>query len=363
MATVGLVLVPLPVAAEVTQSDLVLVREGETVNEDLIAAGNRIRVDGVIDGDLVAAAFDEVLIAGEVTGDLSVLAGSVVVEGSVGGSVRALSGTVTILGNVGDDVAVVAWSLNADTAAEIGRDLIFYGRNGIVAGTVGRDVIGRYSQLDLASRVEGSVEVNVGQLTIAPTADVVGDIGYRSNREAVIESATETDPVQRFPLAPNVRVRALRLLTIGLAWLMLLAGGLLSIHFWPERLNQAAQGARRFVPAWLSGLGVLLSPALVLGLLGLLLTVTPTQAGLPLAAVFLPVVIGLLGVILLGAFVGAVPVAAALGRTIRSSFSLPAGFLIGMLVLLVLVSVPVLRWVVLVGFLPIGLGSWLAPKS
>ena len=363
IATAGLLLIPLAATAEVTQSDLVLVREGETVSEDLIAAGNRIRVDGVIEGDLVAAAFDEILITGEVTGDLLAISGSVRVEGSVGGSVRALSGRVTILGSVGDDVAVAAWNLSTDTAATIGRDLIVFGRNATVAGQLERDVSGRFSRLDLAAAVAGSVEVSVGQLTILSTADVSGDLGYRSSREAVIESATETDPVRRFPLPANVRVRALRVLTIGLVWLMLLAAGLLSIHFWPERLERATSGARKWVPSWLSGLGVLLSPIVVLGFLGLLLSLTPTEAGLPLAVVFIPIAVGLFGVILLGAMAGAIPVAAALGRTIRSRLSLPGGFVLGMLALLVLMVVPFLGWLLLIGVVPLGLGAWLAPRT
>ena len=52
LALASVVLGALPAAAERTQSDFVLIREGETVSEDLYAAGDVILIAGLIEGDL-----------------------------------------------------------------------------------------------------------------------------------------------------------------------------------------------------------------------------------------------------------------------------------------------------------------------
>ena len=47
---------PLAARAELTQSDLVLVTADDVVAEDLYAAGNRVLIEGRIEGDLYAVA-------------------------------------------------------------------------------------------------------------------------------------------------------------------------------------------------------------------------------------------------------------------------------------------------------------------
>ena len=362
LLTLGWVLVPLDAAAEVTQSDFVLVREGEVVEEDLMAAGNRIQVDGRIEGDLVAAAFEEVVVNGIVTGDVTAVSTRITINGEVGGSVRAVSRFLTIGGSVADDVFAGAWTVQLDGSGTVGRDLTVFGRSGDLAGSVERDIRGRYADLTLGAKVEGSVEITVGSLLIGPTTEVAGEIGYRSRREAVVEVADPGELIHRFPLAPNIRVRALQVLTLSILWLFLFAGGLIAIRIWPERLDRATHAARRIVPTWLAGFGAAISPLLVVGVLGLLLSFTPASAGLPLAIVFLPFAVGLGGLVLMASLAGIVPVAAALGRRVRMNASLPGGFVLGMIMLALLILVPVLRWLVLAAAIPLGLGAWLAPR-
>ena len=130
-----LVLIPIAAAARLTQSDLVLVRADDVVTEDLYAAGNRITIEGRIEGDLIAAAFEEVLISGEVTGDVTVVAGRVTITGTVGGSVRVAAGLVQIGGSIAEDLAVASWETVVDPTGTIGRDLINWGRLGRMDGT------------------------------------------------------------------------------------------------------------------------------------------------------------------------------------------------------------------------------------
>lgn len=360
----GLLAIPLIARAETTQSDFVLVREGEVVTEDLIAAGNSVQVDGRLEGDLVAAAFERVVVNGEVTGDVLAVGGRVEINGTVGGSVRTASGTFLLAGEVGDDVAVAAWSTIVEASAAIGRDLIVFGRHASVAGQITRDLTGRFSNLTVNAKVDGSVEVTVGRFTVGPATEVGGEIGYRSKREATIEGG---DPggavIHRTPLRPNIRITALVVLTYGLLGLLLLAGGLVATHYWPERIERAVRAARKPLPTWLAGVGIAFSPVLVIGLFAAFLAFSPAAAAVPLAVVFLPLAIGLAGLALLGSLSGMIPLASALGRQMRRRVSLPGAFFLGLLVVALIAFVPIVRWLLPLVGVPIGLGSWLSKEK
>jgi cytoskeletal protein CcmA (bactofilin family) len=359
-----LLLIPIAAAARLTQSDLVLVRADDVVTEDLYAAGNRITIEGRIEGDLIATAFEEVLISGEVTGDVTVVAGRVTITGTIGGSVRVAAGLVQVGGSIAEDVAVASWETVVDPTGTIGRDLINWGRSGEVAGRVSRDVTGRFSRLVLDGEVGGSVDINVGMLTVGPPAEVDGDVAYRSTREAVVNSsAIGGSVIQRTPLPPNIQVRALQLLTVLLVMFILTAAGLLAASAWPEQFESTMTAAGRGWRTWLSGLGVLVSPLLAAGVLGFILGVAPSAAAVPLVIVLLPVVLGLGGLVLMASLFGVIPAAGAVGRVItRRRASPPGAVLLGMLLVGIVVLIPVLRWVAAAIVVPLGVGALLGRR-
>ena len=365
IAAVGLLLlVPLAAAARLTQSDLVLVRADDVVTEDLYAAGNRITIEGRIEGDLIAAAFEDVLISGEVTGDVTVVARRVTITGTVGGSVRVAAGLVQVGGAVAEDVAVASWETVVDPTGTIGRDLINWGRSGEVAGRVNRDLTGRFSRLVLDGEVGGSVDINVGTLAIGPAAEVEGDVAYRSTKEAEVNSsAIGGSVIQRTPLPANIQVRALQLLTVVLVMFILTAAGLLAASAWPEQFESTMTAAGRGWRTWLSGLGVLVSPLLAGGVLGFILGVAPSAAAVPLVIVLLPVVLGLGGLVLMASLFGVVPAAGAVGRVItRRRGSPPAAVLVGMFLVGIVVLIPYLRLVAAAIIVPLGVGALLGRR-
>ena len=106
-------------------------------------------------------------------------------------------------------------------------------------------------------------------------------------------------------------MRALQLLTIVLVMFILTAAGLLLASAWPEQFESTMTAAGRGWRTWLAGLGVLVSPLIAAGVLGLILGVAPSAAAVPLVIVLLPVVLGLGGLVLLAALFGVIPAAGA----------------------------------------------------
>jgi cytoskeletal protein CcmA (bactofilin family) len=330
------------------------------VSEDLYAAGNRVVVEGRVEGD-VAAAFEEVRVSGEVTGNLLVLSGRVVVTGAVGGSVRVVGGSVVIEGTVGGDVIGPAVGVRLEPGSSVGRDVVLWSWSAGVAGEVGRNVEGALRRLALSGSVGGSVVVTVGRLEVADGAMIDGDLRYRSDREAEIGEGTISGTVIRErPLPVNVRVSGFRLMVVTLLTVGSLLLGLTITWSVPDHALRAAEAVRRRPLASL-GLGVLLVsvPLFLAAVGGVLVALSPPEAGVPLALVLAPAVLGSVSVLVLALLAAPVPVAIAGGRLAVPGKSIYAAFLVGAGVWIALLFLPWVGWILTIPILAAGLGAWL----
>ncbi len=365
--TLGLVLVvgpALPVRAERTQADFVFIRTEDVVSEDLYAAGNRITIAGRVEGDLLAVAFDEILIEGTVTGSVTAVASRVVVTGEVGGSLRVASPTVTVEGTVGDDVFVSANRLTVAEGATIGRDLLAWVRDAAVDGSVGRNLEGRQRNLALRGEVAGDVEVTVRGLVIEG-ARVGGDLAYRAEDPAEVRDLDVGGTLlHRKPLPPNIELRALRILMFVLGWLGTVALGLAVLWAAPDRARRAASAVVGTPGrALVRGVSVTAVPVVLIAVVGALLAVVPPSSGIPLLAVFLPLILVSGSLVGAGLLVAATPVATGLVRRLRPGGSDFGAFIVGMVLWGGVYLVPYVGgWLTLVGLI-LGLGAWLTPAA
>lgn len=366
LALLALVLVSvifgaLPAAAERTQSDFVLIREGETVAEDLYAAGDVILIAGLVEGDLVATAFTEIRITGEVRGSVFALASRVVVDGAVGGSVRAAGGNIEVNGDVGEDVFVAGVDVSFGSESEIGRDGLVWANNAALAGRVGRDIEGQFRAGTVAAKVERDVDITVGRLTVAPTAEIGGDLIYTSDDAATIRDGAAIDGsvIAESVLAPNVRIRALYLMVKILVALAIVALGLGLIWSFPRRSREATDAVFErpfFALAWGAGLASI--PVAMALIVWLFVSLSPAATGLPLLLVFGPLVIAAFAVLVVALLSAPVPIGAAIGRRIGPARSIYAWFVMGAALLAVVSLIPFVGTVVLVLGSLVGLGGW-----
>jgi cytoskeletal protein CcmA (bactofilin family) len=363
----SVVLGALPAAAERTQSDFVLIREGETVGEDLYAAGDVILIAGLVDGDLVATAFTEIRVTGEVRGSVFALASKVVIDGAVGGSVRAAAGSIEVNGDVGEDVFLAGVNVMFGSESEIGRDGLVWANDATLAGRVGRNIEGQFRRGTVASKVDGDVDITVGRLTVAPTAEIAGDLIYVGDDPAEIRDGATVDGsiIAESVLPPNVRIRALYLMVRILVGLAIVALGLGLIWSFPERSREAAAAVFDrpfFALAWGAGLASI--PVAMALIVWLFVSLSPAATGLPLLLVFAPLVIAAFAVLVVALLSAPVPVGAAIGRRIGPARSIYAWFVMGAAVLVLLALIPILGTAVLVLGALMGLGGWFVePRS
>lgn len=362
VAGLGLVLsaAEAPLAATAS-ADVVLVREGEVVEEDLYATGNSVTINGTIEGDLVFWAFDRLVIEGDIKGDVVGFAPTARITGNVDGSVRLVGADLSIAGRVGGDVFVAGWS--ATTGGSVGRDVLAWTTSLSVDGSVGRDVIGQvWGPLVISGAVGRDVEMTVDEVSLVGDAYVAEDLGFRSDRAADIgpEAGVGGAIIQREPVSPNVSVSAARMVAYFLATLGFMAAGILLIWVLPGTTQRAVEAIPR-VPGRTVGLGLaaVVSPLLVVAAVITIAATAPPELGATIFAVGTPIWLGLTALVLLSVVVAPVPVLIVAGdRMSKGRWSAYASVaILALPLVLILAFVPYVRGLVLVAIVLLGLGG------
>lgn len=349
-------------AAETSNSEFVIIREGDVFSDDLYAGAVRVVIEGTLRGDLIAFAGEDVVINGSVEGSVYAVAPSVTVTGDVGGSLRVATDTLDVSGTIGRDLVGVARVADMAASSEVSGDVLIWAWSLDALGTIGADLTGSQRGLDLAGSIGGDVEVSVGRLSVVDPLTVGGDFGYRSRRDADgLDNADVAGAVvHQSPLPPNLRVRALGLLGRFIFILFLTLAAVVIAYGWPARSSSAiAAVGESPVRKWVKGVLIMLAPLLVTVGSAVILAFAPTAAAFPLMAVLLPVVVALFGISLALALVAGAPVAGWMGGVLFRRLDIYGAILAGSLLAGFAWLLPVIGWLVPVVVIPLGLGAWL----
>lgn len=200
-------------ASDGMRGDRCVVGRTDTIEEDFYFACRILDVRGTIDGDLIGIGSQITLHPGSVvTGDLWVGGGKLLIEGTVGDDIHfgGLALGVATSARFTDsriDVAAAALDVNLARDAVLPGDLLVYGYQVIVSGTVGGDIDFGGETLIVEGVVSGRIDAEVGDsrrrpnvpdlpiydisfrnpgLVIGPDAVVNGDIRYKTTRPSVI---------------------------------------------------------------------------------------------------------------------------------------------------------------------------------
>jgi cytoskeletal protein CcmA (bactofilin family) len=348
------------VAAETANSDFVIIREDDVIADDLYAGAIRVLVEGRIDGDLIAFAAEEVVINGSVGGSVVAVTPRVVLSGSVDGSLRTVAGSVSVEGTVEGDLVATGLDVELGPDSVVNGEVLAWVWSLQSLGRVG-ELSGTQRTLELGGSVETDVDVSVGRLRIIEPLIVGGDLGYRSENEAEgLDQATVGGVVvDKDPLPPNIRVRALGSFTRFLAVLFLTFAALAVSWGWPDRTGAAIK-AVRLAPlrSWGTGALFVFSPLILAGVAALIVALAPAAASFPLLAVLAPVTLAMVGAVGAASLVAGVPAVGWVGAKLLPERSVHAAVLFGSLIVGAFWFLPVLTWLIPIVVLPLGLGAW-----
>ncbi|RLD05921.1 MAG: hypothetical protein DRI56_08755 [Chloroflexota bacterium] len=141
----------------------------EVIDDDLFIGGDVVKIDGTVNGDLFASG-NIVTINGTVKGSLVAMGQTIVVNGTVEGSVYSGSSTFTLgeEASIGRNLFYGGFNLTTKAGSVVGRDLLVGGYQALLAGEVGRDVKSASGALELDGKVGGDVTAEVD----APSQDI-----------------------------------------------------------------------------------------------------------------------------------------------------------------------------------------------
>jgi hypothetical protein len=170
---------PTPGSALMMQEgDQIRVGPGETVEETLIATGETVHVEGVIDGDLLVLA-ERLVIRGEVRGNVYGLVRKLELNGRVTGSLHVGSARIIIAGEVGESLWNVSESLSLEGEGRVGRDLLVLSGGVVIDGEVGRDVLAGGQYLEIRGRVARNADAHFERIALFDGASIGGDFALK----------------------------------------------------------------------------------------------------------------------------------------------------------------------------------------
>jgi cytoskeletal protein CcmA (bactofilin family) len=203
-------------AADARGGNQVVIGREEVINDDLYVAGNTVTIDGAVKGDLVAVA-SQITINGKVEGDVLAAGQGIVINGQVGDDVRA-AGQAILIGpgaRIAGDLAVAGMSLENQAGSNVEGDALVGAYQALLSGTIGKNVRGGMSRLELRGAIGGDVDVAVNgeegafsavqfspaaqtpipavqpNLVVADSARIGGKLIYQSTTAATISPAAQ----------------------------------------------------------------------------------------------------------------------------------------------------------------------------
>jgi len=328
---------------------VVTVGKDQIIAQDYFNAGDKVVIDGTVNGDAYIAG-GQVDVNGTIKGDLLVAGGEVTVRGAVVQNIRAVGGTILIEGTVGRNVSIVGGSLTLGKNAKINGN----------AALVGGDV-------SLGSVVNGSVIGAIGNLQIFNDAQVKGNLTYWSDTEAQIANGASVSGAVNFNQT-NVKNRLdnssekaqkaangfgvfMKLITFASTLIV----GLLLVRFMPVFSSKTAEFvSTRFWKTMSSGFVIIVAtPVLIILLL-------VTLIGIPFA-IF--ATIGYMGLIYFSKFFVAMALGKYLSQAWKSHLSVSWQFVVGMAMFYLLGMIPVIGFFVKLVTLFAGVGALFLSKK
>ncbi|MGI6468261.1 MAG: polymer-forming cytoskeletal protein [Syntrophomonadaceae bacterium] len=343
---------PAALAVQKQSGDSVYIPPGQ-IEGPLFVSGNSIVVDADVEGDVFAAG-QNININGKVNGDIMAAGQSVRIAAAVDGDVRVAGNDISIQSSISRNLSIAGNTIRLEQTASIGKDVLLFGTNVDILGTVNRQVLGAAQNFRLAGSIGSDLRLwEVNSLNLGPAAAIGGDLIYKSPQQAQIASGARVGGETRWeqgaadPIKPQQQVSWPSLLMWFAAGVVLWGlGYLLFPSLW-----QGLASALEEAPGASIGWGILLLVATPFIFVILLITVI----GIPVALILLLAYILLL-------YLSKIILGDILGRYLLRSFkwegrfSMWIGFMMGFALVILLSKIPIVGILITLAAAIIALG-------
>ena len=340
-------------ALERRHSEFVTVAANETVDDTLLAAGDIVRVEGVVNGDLLAFG-GTVEVRGTVKGDLVSFAKRTVVSGTVEGNIFNFSNSLDLDGQLGHSLYGLLQSLRVNDRGRVGNGIVVAAGDVSLEGEVNRSVTIYAGNADVSGSIGRELTMTGDSLTLTNTARVGGGLSARVRelkKVHIADGATITgarDIQVRVRQSHFARPKFYFFQAVWLAAAMLV--GWLGLVLFPGLFQGSTQAVGS---SWRSlGLGFAVLAGVPVAMVVTAITLVGLPVSLMLLAMYLVAIY--LAKLWVGAFLGQMLLKPT-GAT-KSDWLL--GLLVGLLILTIIGFIPYLGGLVRFGVVCLGLGAF-----
>ncbi|OGY45159.1 MAG: hypothetical protein A3A24_03255 [Candidatus Buchananbacteria bacterium RIFCSPLOWO2_01_FULL_46_12] len=349
------------------ENQSVTVAADQIIDGNFIKAGNIIDIEGAVKGDVIVAG-NTIRISGPVSGDVIAAGNSIKISGPVSGSVRVVGSNIEVSGEVKNNIWTAGSNVFIDKTSTVGLDVYAAGASVEIKGKVSGNVWAGAGTVVISNEVGKKVTASVdreGQVILETGAKINGDLVYQAASEkqliikegAVVSGQTIKKAIKNYKVDTGFLSPAFFLFkTISFFSFLIL--GLVLISLVPKKLlAMHAEMVKR--PAQSIGWGLvylIITPVVVVLLLF-------TVIGIPLALIILPLyLIGLcLSKVIAGLAIGILLVDQLSHKKYSGSLIVPLA--VGLLVLTILSSLPIVGWLVCLLTMLWALGAMLQVKK
>lgn len=184
----GLFLIGLPFAAFAATSQMsqsIYVGPDEIISGNFIKAGNVIDIQGAVNGDVILAG-NSITISGPVAGDVIAAGNNIRISGKVSGSIRVVGNSIQVDTEVSHNVWAAGNTFVLGKDGKVGWDVYSAGASIQLNGPVAGNVWAAGANLIIGNEIGKDVNASIdkeGQITLYPSAKIDGNLTYKAAKD------------------------------------------------------------------------------------------------------------------------------------------------------------------------------------
>jgi cytoskeletal protein CcmA (bactofilin family) len=340
-------LIPVAHAANFKSGDNVATKSSDVIDHTLFIAGDNIKVNGTVKGDVFCAG-QNITINAKVDGDVICAGMNIEIGGTIAGDVRAAGQVVVLKGSVTHNASLAGSNIRVDGSAKIGGDLQTGGSMTTINGSVARDIDAAGSTVTLNGTAGRDVQAATDNLRLDSNAKIDGAITYYSHN-TVDKSASahvSGEITRKEPQTKRHETNTNPFPGIFFSFFSLLLFAFVLLAVFPRRLSGLTDLALTK-----PGMTVLIGLAACIAAPAIILVSFMTVVGAFLGIVLLLawVVILLLSGVLASYYIGRLAL-------MKSPYNPFIAMLVGVIIISALLAVPVVNIITLIAIMLFGSG-------
>jgi len=344
-------------AYAVRSGDSINLASNEVAEDNLYAAGVNVVIDGNVQGDLVVIG-KLINVNGNISGDIICAGDNITINGNVEGSVRCAGDNIMINGHVERNVMLFSALSVVGPKALLAGDMLVYGGQINIQGQINGDLHGGVGGVIISGKIDKNVDLDIfeGKFEIMNQAEIMGNLDYHSEVEANIGAQSMIQGDINYTVWETEDDKGFHYNWFWVLYCIFasLIVGLVVLGIWKKQIVEFSKILRaQTLEAVLWGFGLLIVFPVIFFLLLI------SMIGIPLALILTGVLLILIYIssILTGIWIGREAVKRFLPDRYNKRHISILEMVIGIVILKFLISIPILGCIIWAVAVCLGLGS------